>query len=97
MPENDRESVTMPGPPPREFVVINSQLKYFCGFARGGVTRWADDHSAAKRLDDVRKFETLRRITHDEIAMGWCDEDTGVCKQARKSVTRRKTKKEPNP
>jgi hypothetical protein len=98
MSDQTRESVTIPGPPPREFVVINSQLQYFCGFARGGVLRWVDDHSSAKRLDDVRKFETLKRITQDEIAMGWCDEDTGTRKvTVRKTVTKRKTTKEPKP
>jgi hypothetical protein len=59
---------------PREFIVMDSQLRYFCGFQRGGAFLWLDDHARAKRLDDVRKFETLRRLCPGELAMGWCDE-----------------------
>lgn len=56
----------------KRFVVINSELKYFCGFERGGKFKWVDDFSQAKEFEDVRKFAWIEKNSHGlEVIMDW--------------------------
>ena len=38
------------------FIVMNSQLEYFCGLMYGGQLVWCSDYNEAKPLDDERKI-----------------------------------------
>lgn len=42
------------------FIVVNSDLEYFCGLAYSGQPIWCSDYAEAKPLDDERKFTTLQ-------------------------------------
>jgi hypothetical protein len=42
------------------FIVMNSNLEYFCGLAYGGQPVWCNDYNEAKPLDNERKFITLQ-------------------------------------
>jgi len=44
------------------FIVVNSDLEYFCGLAYGGQPIWCSDYAEAKPLDNERKFSTLQSI-----------------------------------
>ena len=44
------------------FIVMNSQLEYFCGLMYGGQLVWSGDYNEAKPLDDEAKFRTLQML-----------------------------------
>jgi hypothetical protein len=46
----------------REFIVMNSQLEYFCGLAYGGQLVWDSEYKNAKPLDHENKFKTLQYL-----------------------------------
>lgn len=48
------------------FIVMNSQLEYFCGLAYGGQCVWNSDYKEAKPLDNECKFITLKNIYYGE-------------------------------
>jgi hypothetical protein len=48
------------------FIVMNSQLEYFCGLMYGGQLVWSSDYNEAKPLDDERKFRTLQMLCMGE-------------------------------
>ena len=48
------------------FIVMNSQLEYFCGLAYGGQCIWNSDYKESKPLDDERKFIALKNICYGE-------------------------------
>jgi hypothetical protein len=48
--------------PRKWFIVVNSDLEYFCGLAYGGQPIWCSDYTEAKPLDNERKFSTLQSI-----------------------------------
>lgn len=48
------------------FIVMNSQLEYFCGLAYGGQCVWNSDYKEAKPLDNECKFITLKNICYGE-------------------------------
>ena len=48
------------------FIVMNSQLEYYCGMMYGGELVWSNDYREAKPLDDEAKFRTLRYLSHGE-------------------------------
>jgi len=48
------------------FIVMNSQLEYFCGMMYGGQLVWSGDYNEAKPLDDERKFRTLQMLCRGE-------------------------------
>lgn len=48
----------------RWFIVMNSNLEYFCGLAYGGELVWCSDYKEAKPLDDERKFKTLQYLCY---------------------------------
>jgi hypothetical protein len=50
----------------KEFIVMNSQLEYFCGLAYGGKSVWCSDYKEAKPLDNELKFKTLQRMCWGE-------------------------------
>lgn len=56
---------------PKSFVVMNSNLEYFCGLIHGGQLVWSGDYSRAKPLDDEAKFATLQSLCNDELAMDY--------------------------
>jgi len=47
---------------PKEFIVMNSKLEYFCGLAYGGQCVWDKDYKEAKPLDHENKFITLQYL-----------------------------------
>ena len=51
---------------PKEFIVMNSQLEYFCGMMYGGQLVWCSDYSEAKPLNDEAKFKTLQMLCSGE-------------------------------
>ena len=56
--------------PEREwFIVMNSNLEYFCGMMYGGQLVWCNDYEEAKPLDDVSKFNFIRRVTPRDIEL----------------------------
>jgi len=50
----------------REFIVMNSNLEYFCGTIYGGQLVWDSDYNEAKPLDRIEKFETIKRMCYGE-------------------------------
>jgi hypothetical protein len=48
------------------FIVMNSQLEYFCGLMYGGQIVWSSDYNEAKPLDDEAKFQTLKSLSYGE-------------------------------
>lgn len=84
-----RQDTVRGGPPPRRFVVMNTHLHYFCGFARGGALVWLDDFARAKKLDDEGKFRTLQKICAEEIAMDWCDPEPPARRPRKKQTTQK--------
>jgi hypothetical protein len=48
------------------FIVMNSQLEYFCGLAYGGQCIWNSDYKESKPLDNERKFITLKNMCYGE-------------------------------
>ena len=50
----------------RWFVVMNSELEYFCGLAYGGQLVWCGDFRECKQLDNEAKFKTIQRICRGE-------------------------------
>lgn len=48
------------------FIVMNSNLEYFCGLMYGGKLVWCSDYKEAKPLDDERKFRTLQSMCRGE-------------------------------
>jgi hypothetical protein len=48
------------------FIVMNSQLEYFCGMAYGGQLVWCSDYNEAKPLDHPNKFNTLKYLCYNE-------------------------------
>lgn len=48
------------------FIVMNSNLEYFCGLAYGGQLVWCGDYREAKPLDDEAKFQTIKRMCYGE-------------------------------
>jgi len=56
------------------FIVVNSDLEYYCGLAYGGQPVWCSDYEECKALDDERKFTTLQYICYDkELIMEYID------------------------
>lgn len=54
------------------FIVMNSNLEYFCGLAYGGQCVWDKDYNEAKPLDDEAKFHTLKALCYtDELIMDY--------------------------
>jgi len=51
---------------PKEFIVMNSRLEYFCGMIYGGQLVWTHDYRDAKPLNDKRKFESLKNLCYGE-------------------------------
>mgnify|MGYP003351438145 CR=1 FL=1 len=50
------------------FIVMNSNLEYFCGLAYGGQIVWCGDYKEAKPLDNERKFKMLQSLCpYDEL------------------------------
>lgn len=57
---------------PKEFIVMNSRLEYFCGMMYGGQLVWSPDYRDAKYLNDEAKFEGLRGLCMgEELAMDY--------------------------
>ena len=52
--------LTKQAPKRNWFIVMNSQLEYFCGLMYGGQLVWSSDYNEAKPLDDEAKFKTLQ-------------------------------------
>jgi hypothetical protein len=48
----------------RWFVVMNSELEYFCGLAYGGQLVWCGDFEEAKPLDKESKFIALQSMCY---------------------------------
>jgi hypothetical protein len=46
------------------FIVMNSNLEYYCGLAYGGQPVWDSDYENAKPLDDEAKFRTLKSLSY---------------------------------
>ena len=51
---------------PKEFIVMNSRLEYYCGMMYGGQLVWTHDHKKAKLLSDERKFKALEGLCSGE-------------------------------
>ena len=49
------------------FLVLNSNLEYFCGMMYGGEFVWCKDYEEAKPLDDIAKFNTIRSMTPPDM------------------------------
>lgn len=49
--------------PRKWFIVMNSNLEYFCGLMYGGQIVWDKDYKEAKPLDDESKFKTLQSLS----------------------------------
>lgn len=48
------------------FIVMNSNLEYFCGMMYGGQLVWSNDYNEAKPLDNELKFKTLKYLCYGE-------------------------------
>jgi hypothetical protein len=48
------------------FIVMNSQLEYFCGMMYGGELVWSDDYEEAKPLNLESKFRALQSLCRGE-------------------------------
>ena len=48
------------------FIVMNSQLEYYCGMMYGGELVWSGDYKEAKPLDHEAKFRTLQHLCYGE-------------------------------
>lgn len=48
------------------FIVMNSQLEYFCGMMYGGELVWSGDYKECKLLDNEAKFRTLQYLCYGE-------------------------------
>lgn len=46
------------------FIVMNSDLEYYCGMMYGGQLVWNSDYKNAKILDDEAKFRTLKYLSY---------------------------------
>jgi hypothetical protein len=46
------------------FIVMNSDLEYYCGMMYGGELVWSHDYKEAKPLDDEAKFKTLKSLSY---------------------------------
>jgi len=46
------------------FIVMNSDVEYYCGMMYGGELVWSSDYKEAKPLDDEAKFRTLQSLSH---------------------------------
>jgi hypothetical protein len=46
------------------FIVMNSDLEYYCGMMYGGQLVWDSDYKNAKILDDEAKFRTLKYLSY---------------------------------
>ena len=46
------------------FIVMNSDLEYYCGMMYGGELVWSSDYKEAKPLDDEAKFRTLKSLSY---------------------------------
>jgi len=51
---------------PKEFIVMNSRLEYYCGMMYGGQLVWTHDHKEAKPLNDEKKFKALEGLCSGE-------------------------------
>ena len=51
---------------PKDFIVMNSRLEYFCGMMYGGQLVWTPDYKEAKPLNDERKFKALKHLCYGE-------------------------------
>lgn len=60
-------------PQKKHYVILNSDLNYFCGFSHGGKFVWKNDSSQAKTFTDEHKFKNLSRWYPHEIIMDWVD------------------------
>jgi|SanBayMetagenome_1026888.scaffolds.fasta_scaffold176316_1 hypothetical protein len=60
-------------PQKKHYVILNSDLNYFCGFTHGGKFSWKKDFSEAKYFTDEHKFKMLTRWYPNEIMMDWVD------------------------
>ena len=45
------------------FIVMNSDLEYYCGMMYGGELVWSSDYREAKPLDNEAKFKTLQSLS----------------------------------
>jgi hypothetical protein len=48
----------------KNFIVMNSDLEYYCGMMYGGELVWSSDYKEAKPLDDEAKFRTLKSLSY---------------------------------
>jgi len=48
------------------FIVMNSDLEYYCGMMYGGELVWSSDYKEAKPLDDEAKFRALKHLSHNK-------------------------------
>ena len=46
------------------FIVMNSDLEYYCGMMYGGELVWSSDYKEAKPLDDEAKFRALKHLSY---------------------------------
>jgi hypothetical protein len=46
------------------FIVMSSDLEYYCGMMYGGQLVWSSDYREAKPLDDEAKFKTLQYLSY---------------------------------
>ena len=46
------------------FIVMNSDLEYYCGMMYGGELVWSSDYLEAKPLDDEAKFRALKSLSY---------------------------------
>jgi hypothetical protein len=46
------------------FIVMNSDLEYYCGMMYGGQFVWDREYENAKPLDDEAKFRTLQSLSY---------------------------------
>lgn len=44
------------------FIVMNSQLEYFCGMMYGGQLVWSGDYDEAKPLSELTQFNGLQNM-----------------------------------
>lgn len=57
------------------FIVMNSNLEYYCGMMYGGQLVWSNDYREAKPLDDEAKFRTLQRMSYGkELILDYINE-----------------------
>jgi len=56
------------------FIVMNSDLEYYCGMMYGGELVWSSDYRECKQLDNEAKFRTLQSLCWDkELVMEYVD------------------------